>query len=142
MGERVEKMMSSLMSEIPKNLSYIAPVFRVADISRSLAFYRDQLGFAVDFVHEGLYAGLSRDGCHIHLKHSPPAPRDQTAFEQEEHIDACVIVQNAERLSASFAAAGVSFVVALRHMPYGTEFYIRDPDGYVLGFIQPTPTFQ
>jgi hypothetical protein len=29
--------------------------------------------------------------------------------------------------------------VALRHMPYGTEFYIRDPDGYILGFIEPAP---
>jgi len=28
-------------------------------------------------------------------------------------------------------------VVALRRMPYGTEFYVRDPDGYVLGFVQP-----
>ena len=24
----------------------------------------------------------------------------------------------------------------LRKMPYGTEFYVRDPDGYILGFIQ------
>jgi hypothetical protein len=22
-------------------------------------------------------------------------------------------------------------------MPYGTEFYVRDPDGYILGFVQP-----
>jgi hypothetical protein len=29
--------------------------------------------------------------------------------------------------------------VTLRHMPYGVEFYIRDPDGYVLGFVQPAP---
>jgi len=21
-------------------------------------------------------------------------------------------------------------------MPYGREFYVRDPDGYILGFIQ------
>ena len=24
-------------------------------------------------------------------------------------------------------------------MPYGVEFYVRDPDGYVLGFIQGGP---
>ena len=28
----------------------------------SLAFYRDGLGFAVDFVYEGFYASVSRDG--------------------------------------------------------------------------------
>jgi catechol 2,3-dioxygenase-like lactoylglutathione lyase family enzyme len=128
------------MNESPKSLSCIAPVFLVADISRSLAFYRDQLGFSVDFVFESFYAGVSRDGCQIHLKHSTPTPRDQKAFEQEEHIDACVGVQGAEMLSASFASTGVSFIVPLRHMPYGTEFHIRDPDGYILGFVQPAPT--
>ena len=128
------------MNEAPRDIKSIAPVFRVADISRSLAFYREQLGFSVDFVFESFYAGLSRDGCQIHLKHSPPPLRDQTAFEQEEHIDACIGVQSAEMLSASFASAGVDFVVPLRQMPYGTEFYVRDPDGYVLGFVQSAPT--
>ncbi|HBJ82985.1 MAG TPA: hypothetical protein DDZ88_03740 [Verrucomicrobiales bacterium] len=127
------------MNEAPKSLSYIAPVFRVGDISRSLAFYGDQLGFQVDFVFESFYAGVSRDGCHIHLKHSAPTTRDQKVFEREEHIDACIGVCNAAGLSASFAAADVPFVVPLRHMPYGSEFYVRDPDGYVLGFVQSPP---
>jgi len=128
------------MNEAPKELSYIAPVFRVADISRSLAFYREQLGFSVDFIYESFYAGVSRDGCHIHVKRSTPAPRDQGAFEQAEHIDACIGVCCAERLFHSLASAGVAFVVPMRHMPYGTEFYVRDPDGYVLGFVQSAPT--
>jgi catechol 2,3-dioxygenase-like lactoylglutathione lyase family enzyme len=127
------------MSEPIKSLSYIAPVFRVGDISRSLAFYRDQLGFQVDFIFEGFYAGVSRDGCHIHLKHPAPEARDQMAFEQEEHIDVCIGIHSATDLSASFAAADVPFVVPLRHMPYGSEFYIRDPDGYILGFVQSPP---
>jgi catechol 2,3-dioxygenase-like lactoylglutathione lyase family enzyme len=41
------------MSKTSANLTYIAPVFRVTDLSRSLAFYRDQLGFTVEFVYEG-----------------------------------------------------------------------------------------
>ena len=119
-------------------LAYIAPVFQVADLARSLAFYRDQLGFDVAFVYEGSYAAVRRDGCHIHLNCAPPAPRDQAAFERAERIDACVVVTDAQSLSASFGSAGVPIVVALRQMPYGTEFYVRDPDGYVLGFLQPT----
>jgi catechol 2,3-dioxygenase-like lactoylglutathione lyase family enzyme len=128
------------MNDAAEILTYIAPVFRVADISRSLSFYRDQLGFGVDFVFEAFYAGVSRDGCHIHLKNSAPAPRDQTAFELAEHIDACLGVSGVEQLSASFVAAGVPFVVPLRRQPYGTEFYVRDPDGYVLGFVESAPT--
>lgn len=121
------------------NLTYIAPVFRVADLARSLAFYRDQLGFGVEFVYENSYAELCRDGCHIHLKCASPTPRDQVAFERAEHLDACVVVPDAEGLSASYGSARVPFVVTLRRMPYGAEFYVRDPDGYVLGFVQPTP---
>ena len=75
--------------------------------------------------------------CHIHLNCAPPTPRDQAGFEGAERIDACVVVQDVQSLSASFASARVPIVVALRQMPYGAEFYVRDPDGYLLGFIQP-----
>ena len=80
--------------------------------------------------------GICRDGCHIHLKRAPLKARDQTAFEREEDIDVCVGVQSAESLSVSCAAVGVPVVVPLREAPYGLEFYVRDPDGYVLGFVQ------
>ena len=120
-------------------INYVAPVFRVADLSRSLGFYQDQLGFTVEFRYEDFYAGVCRDGCRIHLKCSPPAPRDQAAFERDEHIDACIDIQDAEALSATFASAGAAFAVSLRAMPYGTEFCVRDPDGYLLGFVQTSP---
>jgi catechol 2,3-dioxygenase-like lactoylglutathione lyase family enzyme len=127
------------MNQPASRLNYIAPVFRVADLSRSLGFYRDKLGFGVDFVFEGLYVGVSRDSCRIHLKCANPSPRDQIAFDREEHIDVCIGVSSATALSASLAAASVQFVVPLRRMPYGTEFYVRDPDGYVLGFVELPP---
>ena len=125
------------MNEPSRNLSHIAPVFRVKDLERSLAYYRDRLGFELEFNYENIYASVVRDGCHIHLNCAPPAPRDQAAFERSEHLDACVVVMDADKLSRSFAAAGVAFSVPLRQAPYGTEFYVRDPDGYILGFVQP-----
>lgn len=118
-------------------LKHIAPVFRVADLNRSLAFYRDRLGFNVEFIYENFYADVCRDGCHIHLNRASPTPRDQAAFERAEHIDVCVVAKDVQRLFADFGLAGIPFVVKLRGMPYGREFYIRDPDGYVLGFVQP-----
>lgn len=121
----------------PPALTYVAPVFRVADLARSLSYYRDRLGFAVEFEYEGFYAGVVRDECRLHLKCSPPAPRDQPAFEAAEHLDACFGVRDAEALAARFTAAGAAFTMPLRSMPYGREFYVRDPDGHVLGFIQP-----
>ena len=135
----VKRMLAQTMAGASERLTHIAPVLRVADISRSIAFYRDQLGFTVKFVYESFYAGMCRDGCHIHLKCSTPAARDQAVFEREEQIDVYIGVQSADTLSERFALAGVAFVVPLRHMPYGTEFYVRDPDGYVLAFAESTP---
>ena len=78
-----------------------------------------------------------RDGCRVHLRCAPPPARDQAVFEAAEHLDACFGVQGAGALASRLAAAGALFSVPLRRMPYGTEFYVRDPDGYVLGFVQP-----
>jgi catechol 2,3-dioxygenase-like lactoylglutathione lyase family enzyme len=88
-------MLAHPMTEASESLIYIAPVLRVSDVSRSLAFYRDRLGFAVEFLYEAFYAGVCRDACHIHFKCSAPPPRDQTAFEREEHIDIYISVQSA-----------------------------------------------
>jgi catechol 2,3-dioxygenase-like lactoylglutathione lyase family enzyme len=118
-------------------IGYIAPVFRVVDLARSIGFYRDQLGFELDFSYEDFYASVHRDGCYIHLNCAPPTPRDQAAFERAEHLDACAIVSDAETLAEEFSEAGAAFSVPVREMPYGTEFYVRDPDGYIIGFIQP-----
>jgi hypothetical protein len=73
--------------ELFESLTHIAPVLRVSDISGSVAFCRDQLGFTVEFVHESFYAGVCRDECRIHLKCSAPTPIDQEGFERMEHID-------------------------------------------------------
>ena|SRR5688572_25245425 len=125
------------MSADRPTLSYVAPVFRVTDLPRSLAYYRDRLGFEVEFDYEGFYAGIVRDGCRIHLKCAAPPERDQRAFEAAGHIDASFGVSDSEALASRFEAAGAVFSVPLRNMPYGREFYVRDPDGYILGFIEP-----
>lgn len=126
------------MNPRPGSLAYIAPVLRVPDLARTLAFYREKLGFELEFCYEGFYASVCREGCHIHLQCAPPTPRDQASFERNEHIDACIVVQGAQTLWNSLASAGVTFAVPLRQMPYGIEFYVRDPNGYILGFIEPT----
>jgi catechol 2,3-dioxygenase-like lactoylglutathione lyase family enzyme len=46
----------------------IAPRFLVDDLGRALAYYRDRLGFGVDFRYDSFYAGVSRDGFAIHLR--------------------------------------------------------------------------
>lgn len=126
------------MTNQQARLHYVAPVLRVADLTRSLSYYHNQLGFELEFNYDGFYAGVLRDGCRVHLKGSAPLDRDQPALEAAEHLDVCFGIDDATALSQTFAAAGAVFCVPLRSMPYGTEFYVKDPDGYILGFIQST----
>ena len=68
------------MNDAQGRLTYIAPVLRVPDLKRSLAFYRDQLGFDLDFCYEEFYASVSRDGCHIHLQCARSHPTRSSRF--------------------------------------------------------------
>jgi predicted enzyme related to lactoylglutathione lyase len=118
-------------------LNYVAPVLRVADLRHSIAYYRERLGFDLEFDYEGFYASVIRDGCRVHLKCGAPAARDQQTVDAGDRLDACFGVEDAGALANAFASSGAVFSVPLRNMPYGREFYVRDPDGHVLGFVQP-----
>ena len=102
------------MTQPTSDLRYIAPVFRVADLARSLEFYRDRLRFQVQFVYEGMYAEVCRDDCRVHLKCGAPTPRNQTACESENNIDVCEVGRDASELWAEFASAEVPSAVPLR----------------------------
>ena len=123
------------MHEQSRLLSHIAPVFQIKDMARSLSFYQAQLGFKLVYLYENFYGSVVRDGCHIHVQCGTTAKRGQTAFERDKHLDACVMVRDAQAPSRSLTAAQVTITVPLRQMPFGTEFYVRDPDGYILGFV-------
>jgi catechol 2,3-dioxygenase-like lactoylglutathione lyase family enzyme len=118
------------------SLTSIAPVLHVADLNRSIAYYRDRLGFAIDFVYDNFYASLVRDGCHIHIKVTDIAAQRARWSAESEEVDATFGVKGAAALFAEFDANGATFTVRLRKMPYGTEFYVQDPDGYVLAFVE------
>ena len=71
---------------------------------------------------------------------SAPRPRPATRTRSSApSTDVSVGIRNAGALAAGFGSAGVTIAVPLRRMPYGIEFYVRYPDGYVLGFVEPPP---
>ena len=109
------------MGEKKAALSYIAPVLRVTDLARSIAFYRDRLGFELDFSYENFYASVHRDGCYIHLSCSPPAARDQAEFERAEHLDACAVIGGAQALAAEVSAAARRSRCRFARCPMGSS---------------------
>jgi catechol 2,3-dioxygenase-like lactoylglutathione lyase family enzyme len=133
--------LKSGISEMPKQtrpvpagavLTAALPVVFVASVQASAAFFRDKLGFAIDFLHGDppFYASVSRDAACLHLRfvHEPVVAPE--VREREELLSAFVNVENIKGLFAEYKAARVDFVQPLRKKPWGgSAFIVRDPDG-------------
>lgn len=118
-------------------ISSAAPQFLVDDLARALAFYEQRLGFRRDFVHDDFYASVSRDGAVIHLKCAPKLAGERAHRRSSEHLDAYLTVTGVDELHAEIVGHGAPIVKALGARPWGTvDFYVEDPDGYVLCFAQ------
>jgi uncharacterized glyoxalase superfamily protein PhnB len=124
-----------------RNLVSISPFFIVRDLPASIAFYRDRLGFGVDFQGpEGdvYYAGVSRDGAGIMLKTIAPdvLPCPNRTRHPWARWDAYVYTLDPDTLFDEFRQRGVSFVQELSFIDDGLwGFEITDADGYVLAFF-------
>ena len=112
----------------------MSPQLLVADLERCLDFYTKILGFDLDFRYEDFYAGISKDGCSIHLKEGNPT--SEKGREESEKLDIVFAVEGIEDLYQDIARRPVGIGQPLRVMPYGKEFYITDPDGHVIAFSE------
>ena len=115
----------------------IAPQFLVDDLDRAVAYYRDKLGFEVDFVYESFYASVSRDGFAIHLKDAPRVAADRVHRKQNEHLDASIAVSGIRDLFSELQRRGAAIIKPLEERPWAClDFYVEDPDGYILYFSE------
>lgn len=120
-------------------LTGIAPQFLVDDLDRAIGYYRDKLGFDLDFCYESFYAGVSRDGFAIHLKCAPKSPGERANRKQHEHLDAYIGVTGVRTLHDELRSRGALIVKSLEARPWSCiDFYVEDLDGYILCFGEPT----
>jgi catechol 2,3-dioxygenase-like lactoylglutathione lyase family enzyme len=129
--------MSTLAVHRATHLTGIAPQFLVDDLDRAIAYYRDKLGFEVDFVYESFYASVTRDGFAIHLKHAPKLAADREYRKQNEHLDAYISVSGVGDLFNELERRGARMIKSLEKEPWGcVDFYVEDIDGYILCFSE------
>ena len=110
----------------------VCPLFPSSDIARSMAFYRDQLGFSwlAEFGDE--YGIVERDGVEIHFwpcddRH---IAENTSAYFRTDDVDG---LHGAVQQLATEAR-----ITAPETRPWGMrEFYVWDPDGNLLKFGQP-----
>jgi catechol 2,3-dioxygenase-like lactoylglutathione lyase family enzyme len=130
--------MPSVAIRSSAQITGLAPQFLVGDLERAVAYYRDRLGFELDFVYESFYASVSRNGFAIHLKHGAPLPAERAQRKQHEHLDAHVSVSGIRDLFTELAARGADVIKPLEARPWAcVDFYVEDPDGYILCFSEP-----
>jgi len=118
-------------------LTAIVPQFLVDDLDRAVAYYRDRLGFTVDFTYDDFYAGISRDGCAIHLKEATKLAAEREHRRREEHLDAYIDVTGIQDLYADLQHRGATVTRPLEERPWAClDFYVEDADGYILCFSE------
>jgi catechol 2,3-dioxygenase-like lactoylglutathione lyase family enzyme len=125
-----------------KNLVSISPFFIVKNLQASIAFYRERLGFQLDFQGpdgDVYYAGVSRDGIGIMLKAILPdvLPCPNHTRHPWARWDAYIYTVDPDTLFDEYRQRGVPFVKELSFIDDGLwGFEITDADGYVLAFFQ------
>ena len=125
-----------------RNLASIRPSFIVKDLQASIAYYRDRLGFQLDFQGPDggpFWAGVSRDGIGFMLKavapEVPPIPH-HTRHEWAPP-DAHIYSMDPDALFDELTRRGASFARKLSFLGAGLwGFEVTDADGYVLAFFR------
>ena len=124
-------------------LKEIAPFFIVKNLTVSIDFYNQKLGFETDLLipeEDPFFAIVSRDNVRILLKHIAedihPVP-NHTRHEWARW-DAFIWVSNPDALFAEYQSRGLEFHEPLADTDDGLRaFELKDHDGYVLCFGKP-----
>lgn len=123
------------MTTTTPRLTSLAPQFLVDDLARSIAYYRDTLGFDFGEPWGGFYAIGLLDGLELHLKEAPKDPEERDFRRKNEHLDAAAGVDGIETFYEQCVGKGAKIIRPLASTDWGTkDFYIEDPDGYIICF--------
>lgn len=119
----------------------VVPILFVRDVTASAHFFRDRLGFAIDFLYgePPFYGAVSRDGVCLHLRHVRSPNFAELAAREPSLILASFEVADVKALFEEFGRRGADMPQGLTTHPWGgTDFHVRDPDGNVVSFVSYT----
>ena len=122
-------------------LRTVAACFPVADISATIQWYEEQLGFSGDPFPDRepyVFAILRRDDVEIFLQRIDDYEKPDLYDRRAGGVwDAYISVEGIQDLYESVPAEA-TIVQPLRQQPYGNwEFEVKDPNGYILVFSEP-----
>jgi catechol 2,3-dioxygenase-like lactoylglutathione lyase family enzyme len=121
-------------------------ILAVADVNRSVGFYRDALGFEVEAVYDNPpYATLVLAGTRLSLAEQGHRAEDRPGVDLEAPRDpalanALLVVEVEDALAehARLGGLGFHFLAEPYEPPWGgCRFFCVDPDGYLVEIEQP-----
>ena len=132
--------------------SDVTPNLVVRDVSRSLTFYRDVLGFSlVTTVPDAApfaFAWMQRDGVSVFVNSLEAVRHDNAELGSRPigggntlfiTLEAATIAEGVDAMRAAIDGRA-RLVMELKDQFYGLrEFGVEDPDGYVIFFAQQLP---
>lgn len=121
-------------------------ILAVADVDRSLAFYRDLLGFEIEATYEDPpYATLALAGMRLSLAEQGHPAEDRpgvtmTAPQDPSRANVVLVVEveDARAVYAELERKGARFLAEPYEPPWGgSRFFCVDPDHYLVEIEQP-----
>ena len=121
-------------------------ILAVTDVDRSVAFYRDRIGFEVEALYDDPpYATLTLAGTRLSLAEQGHPAEDRpgvamTAPADPGRANVVLVVEtdDARAEHRRLADAGVRFLAEPYGPPWGgCRFFCVDPDGYLVEIEQP-----
>jgi catechol 2,3-dioxygenase-like lactoylglutathione lyase family enzyme len=115
-----------------------ATVLLVRDVARSIAYYRDQLGFETSVFEENPehYGYANRGEAWVHFAHWDGVdPRPNAIAVPPDMFEIYLRADDIEALHSELQERGAEVIQAPEQMPWARlEIRVKDPDGYVLAF--------
>jgi len=128
---------------MPHELKKLTPNLIVSSVERSVAFYRDVLGFRVDATVPDaapyVFASMQSGPVEIFLNAPEPAVAEYPPFKDRPIGGTLTLFIEVDGIHEAYAALGerIKIVMPLEKKWYGvTEFAFEDPDGYVITFAE------
>lgn len=121
-------------------------ILAVTDVERSLAFYRELIGFEVEATYDDPpYATLALAGTRLSLAEQGHPAEDRpgvtmTAPEDPSKANVVLVVEvdDARAVYAELEDKGARFLAEPYEPPWGgCRFFCVDPDGYLVEIEQP-----
>ncbi len=118
-----------------KLLSHSSPIFPVDDPLKTAEYYRDVLGFDINFKwgDPPTYIVLNRDdavGIHLVKKEDNYTP-------SKNHVSLFIFTHDVDALYEEYERSGANITATIGDRDYGMrDFDVTDPNGFILSFGQ------